>query len=154
VFITVAGLLLEGDGGAVIYWLAGLGDPSFSGWGDTFPGSIEVLTISGKDLEKRTVLAVTLVRLTPGLMQLPALATGSLHLSYAKFAAGVAISSLIYDSLIVLFGYIFSLVLSNAPQNIRDFAIVGLIILIVIAWVIVYFKYRRSFHINFATKNR
>lgn len=143
--LLIIGMLLAGreSGGAALYWLSrGLGQPLVNWLERHIPGFQKGIEDIKKRLNKRTVLAVTLIRLTPGLMQFPALVTGSLHLPYIKFALGVAISGLIYDFLLVLLGYIFSIAFSSAPEEIKEYIVVGLIIGMAIVWAIVYIKYR------------
>lgn len=65
------------------------------------------MAVLKKELAKREVLAVTLSRLTPGLVGLTGVAAGVLRLNYLKFVAGVLTSNLVWAVVMVSAGYFF-----------------------------------------------
>lgn len=60
-----------------------------------------------KGLQKREVLAVTLSRLTPGLVGLTGVAAGALRINYLKFVAGVLMSNLVWAAIMITAGFFF-----------------------------------------------
>ncbi len=134
------------SGGSIFYWLSYiLGDPFLNWLKKHFSFICRGLDRFKARINEHPILAVILVRLTPGFLQIPSLVTGSLHLSYIKFIMGVAFSSLIYDISIVIFGYIGHLVLGSSRKDLEIFFIIGFILLIIASWVFFFFKYRHSF---------
>lgn len=97
VLLIVLMLLLGRECGAtVLYWLSAmLGSPLIDWVGKRFPGLSRNLEQSRARLCRRAVMAVAIVRLTPGLLQVPSLVAGVMRLPYLRFLAGVAISSLL-----------------------------------------------------------
>lgn len=142
-------MLLLGNisGGSILYWLSSiLGDP-FLDWLDKhFPWIYRRVEEFKTRINEHTILAVTLVRLTPGFLQVPSLVTGSLHLKYLRFLTGLILASLIYNGVIVAFGYIGHILLGTSRANLENYLIIGLIILIAATWVFFYFRYRHSFN--------
>jgi membrane protein DedA with SNARE-associated domain len=131
-------------GAAVLYWLSfTLGNPLISWIGKRFPRVPQDLERFRTRLSKRTVVAVTVVRLTPGLLQVPSLAAGVMRLPYWRFVAGVAISSVIYDIAFITFGFLARIGLQNLAQQMRIYFAIGLVAVIVA--VIVWFTVRRGF---------
>ena len=135
-------------GGSALFWASyALGEPFLHWLNRHFPRLQKNLQNLKTRISRHTVTAVTLVRLTPGFLQVPSLAAGSLRLKYPHFLLGLVLSSLIYDLGIVFFGYIGRLILGDDREDLQDYFIVGFIIIIIITWVIFFFRYRRSlFH--------
>jgi membrane protein DedA with SNARE-associated domain len=146
--LLIIGMLLLGRacGGSMLYWFSyALGDPFLHWLKKHFPWLLRGVNKFRDRINTRTTLAVTLVRLTPGFLQIPSLVTGSLRISYIHFILGVVFSSLIYDFSIVVFGYIGRLIFGSSRQDIIDLFIIGFIVFITIVWVVFYFRYRHSF---------
>jgi membrane protein DedA with SNARE-associated domain len=147
-------LLGRFGGGSILYWLSYiLGDP-FVNWLKKHIGIVcRGLDYFKAQVNEHTILAVTMVRLTPGFLQIPSVATGSLHLKYSKFILGVIFSSLIYDISIMIFGYIGHLVLGTSRQDLEVDFIVSFIFIIIAAWVFFFFKYRHRFDVHNSKKS-
>jgi membrane protein DedA with SNARE-associated domain len=147
VFLIVLMLLLgRSGGGSLLYWLSyTLGEPFLNRLEKRFPWLLRGATQIRARINHHTVQAVILVRLTPGFLQVPALITGSLRLKYLYFILGLAISSLIYDIGIVIFGDIGHLILGNARGELEDVFIIAIIVIIIAAWLILFIRYRHSF---------
>jgi membrane protein DedA with SNARE-associated domain len=148
VFLIVGMLLLGREtGAAVLYWLSRtLGTPFLNWLMKHLPWLCRGMEHLKSRMYGHTTLFVVLVRLTPGFLQLPSFITGSLRLSYLKFAIGVAISSLIYDFGLVFFGFIAGIALKNAQQDIKDYFVIGFVVFIVAMWVVLYFRFRNVFN--------
>jgi membrane protein DedA with SNARE-associated domain len=129
---VVLGLLLAREAGAaVLFWLAhSLGHPLLEWVGRRFPavprrlnavsGSLGIraplavaisrlsaqapLAVSGFAL--RAPLTIALSRLTPGLLTVTSLASGTLRFKYRYFVAGIAIASIFADSTVIALGVI------------------------------------------------
>jgi membrane protein DedA with SNARE-associated domain len=110
-----------------------------------FPWFAKAVTRLRSAVRRRTLLMVVAVRLTPGFLQIPSIISGSLRLKYSHFALGVAISSLIYDFGLVVFGFVASIFLKNAPRELQDYFIISLIVFIVIMWLVLFFRFRHIF---------
>ena len=139
-------MLLTGRecGAAVLYWLSSiLGNPLIGWFGKRFPRLRQDLGQFRAKLSKRTVIAVAIVRLTPGLLRVPSLTAGIMRLPYLHFVVGVAISSLVYDFAFIIFGLLARIGLQNLAQEMRIYFIIGLIALIIV--VIIWLTVRRSF---------
>jgi membrane protein DedA with SNARE-associated domain len=139
-------MLLSGRecGAAVLYWLSSILGSPLIGWVEKrFPKLHQDLEQFRAKISKRTVVAVAVVRLTPGLLQVPSLAAGVMRLPYLRFVIGVAISSVIYDFAFIIFGFLARIGLQNLAQEMRVYFIIGLVVLIIA--VIIWFTVRRSF---------
>jgi membrane protein DedA with SNARE-associated domain len=97
VLLIVLMLLLGRESGAaILYWISyTVGDPFLHWLQKYFPWFIKSANSLKSIIRQRIILIVVVVRLTPGFLQVPSILTGSLRLSYPRFAFGVAISSLI-----------------------------------------------------------
>ncbi len=140
-------LLLGGIcGGTILYWLSyALGDRFLDWLKKHFPWLCRGLDQVRGRINENTIMSVTLVRLTPGFLQVPSLLAGSLHLKYVYFIMGVIFSSLIYDIFIIIFGYIGHLFLGNSRQELEDIFILSFFLIIAASWIFFYFKYRHRF---------
>ncbi len=138
-------MLLAGRecGAAVLYWLSVfLGCPLIGWVGKRFPGLSKNLEQSRARLCRRAVMAVAIVRLTPGLLQVPSLVAGVMRLPYMRFLAGVAISSLLYDLAFILLGFLSRIGLQNVSEEVKIYVLIGVIV--VIAAVVLFLGFRRS----------
>jgi membrane protein DedA with SNARE-associated domain len=145
VLLIVLMLLIGRECGAtILYWFSLLwGKPLIKWLGRRFPSLQKNLERFRTRLTKRTVLAVAVVRLIPGLLQVPSLVAGAMRLPYSRFIAGVAISSLIYDFALVFLGLMARIGLWNVTGAARVNFIIGSIALILA--VLLFFTFRRNF---------
>ncbi len=146
VLLIVVMLLLGREvGAAALYWVSRvLGSPVTERVGKRLPwlpGRIRWVSIR---LGKQPALSVAVVRLTPGLLQIPSVAAGVMRLRYSDFALGVALSSLAYDVVIILFGLGARFGLESLRTNPASYLIVGFIIFSSIVWLAFYFASRRK----------
>jgi membrane protein DedA with SNARE-associated domain len=146
VLLIVLALLLGREvGAAVLYWVSRvLGSPLINRVGKRFPWLPNRIKWVRTRLDKRPVLSVAVVRLTPGLLQIPSLAAGVTRLRYFDFALGVALSSLAYDVVIILFGLSARFGLENVKTNPTAYLLAGFIIFSSIVWLALYFASRRN----------
>ncbi len=146
VLLIVLMLLLGREGGAaLLYWVSRvLGSPLINRVGKRFPWLPNRMKWVRTRLSKQPALSVAVVRLTPGLLQIPSLTAGVMRLRYFDFALGVALSSLAYDIVIILFGLSARFGLQNLKTNPTPYLMVGFIILSSIVWLALYFASRRS----------
>jgi membrane protein DedA with SNARE-associated domain len=147
VLLIVMMLLLGRESGAaILYWVSYFLGDRFVGWLQKyFPWFVKAVTRLRSAVSRRTLLMVVAVRLTPGFLQIPSIISGSLRLKYSHFALGVAISSLIYDFGLVVFGFVASIFLKNAPREVQDYFIISLIVFIVIMWLVLFLRFRHIF---------
>jgi membrane protein DedA with SNARE-associated domain len=148
VLLIISMLLLGRESGAaILYWLSYfLGEPFLRRLERYFPWLIKRIPRLKPIIRRRTTLMVVAIRLTPGFLQLPALLTGSFHLSYVRFVLGVPIASLIYDIGLVLFGFVGSIFFKNAPRSLQDYFLISLIVFVVIMWLVLFFRFRNIFN--------
>jgi len=147
VLLMISILLLGREtGAAVLYWVSHLAGEPFLKWLERhFPWVSRSEKRLKARIKRRTTLMVVLVRLTPGFLQIPSIIAGSLGLNYLRFVIGVAIASLIYDFGLVLFGFIARLVSGTANHNLQDYFIVGFIGLIIVMWLVLFWRFRHLF---------
>jgi membrane protein DedA with SNARE-associated domain len=103
----VMGALIAGKifGASVIYWVARFFSPKFVRWLDRrFPRILHRAEALGANMKRSSVLAVTVARLTPGLLTATTVAAGLFRVRYLYLCGGVVISSLITDGAEVLAG--------------------------------------------------
>ena len=145
VLLIILMLLLGRESGATILYSISrmLGEPFLKWLQRRFkrlPARIEWVKVRSQE---HTTLMVILIRLTPGLLQIPSLVAGSLRLSFSSFVLGVAASGLIYDLSLVLFGYVARVAFNNISGDLKDYFIVAFGILIVLIWVGVFIWMRK-----------
>jgi membrane protein DedA with SNARE-associated domain len=89
-------------------------------------------------------LVVVTGRLTPGLLQITSIASGTMRMRYQYFAAGIAMASLIYDGILVFLAFIAA---HNPGADNADFTIwllIALVITVGILWPLIFFLVQRS----------
>jgi len=147
VLLVVVMLLLGRESGAaILYWVSRtLGGALISRVGKRLPWLPNRIEWVRTRLNKQPALSVAVVRLTPGLLQIPSLAAGVARLRYFDFALGVALSSLAYDVVIILFGLGARFGLGNLETNPTPYLLAGFIIFSSIVWLALYFAARRNF---------
>ena len=70
-----------------------------------FPSFSERLESLNYKLARKETIAIIAGRLIPGLLYVTTLAAGSLRVKYKQFFIGVAISSLLYDGILIFIGF-------------------------------------------------
>ena len=93
-------------------------------------------------IKEKPVRSVFVMRLIPGFLQFPALLGGMLHVKYGPFALGVAAAGVTYDYGLVIYGYIANIAAGASSQDLKDFYVIGFIVLLIISWVVLFFRYR------------
>jgi membrane protein DedA with SNARE-associated domain len=93
-------------------------------------------------VNKNPAIMVAIVRITPGFLQVPSITAGAIRLSIWKFIEGVALSSLIYDSILLILGYSAQFILPHTKTTPREYLFIGFACLIALVWVILFFAYR------------
>ena len=150
VLLVVVMMLLGREcGAAILYWVCRvLGSPLINRVSRRLPWLPDRIEWVRARLDRKPALAIAVVRLTPGLLQIPSLAAGLTRLRYSDFALGVALSSLGYDAVIILFGLGARLGLEGIETNPAPYLVVGFIALSSIVWLALYFASRRSRAMN------
>jgi membrane protein DedA with SNARE-associated domain len=146
VLLIVLALLLGREvGAAALYWVSRvLGSPLISRVGKRLPWLPDRIRWVRIRMDRRPALSIAVVRLTPGLLQIPSLAAGVTRLPYSNFALGVALSSLIYDVVIVLLGLGARFGLQGLKANPASYLLAGFIIFSAVVWLGLYFASRRK----------
>ena len=146
VLLIVLALLLGREvGAATLYWVSRvLGSPLISRVGKRLPWLPNRIEWVRAKLDRNPALSIAVVRLTPGLLQIPSLAAGVTRLRYSQFALGVAFSSLAYDIVIILCGLGARFGLGNLQTNPASYLLTGFILLSLAVWLVCYFASRRQ----------
>jgi membrane protein DedA with SNARE-associated domain len=169
--IVIFILFIAREAGAnIVYWIfRSLGHPVIKWLIIKFPGvSLKFRKISGKlkiqstlalilsrlsaeaplavsGLALRAPVTVALSRLTPGLLSLTSVASGTLRLRYFYFVTGTGIASLFSDCTVLIFGvftgYVLHQVISTPPAWLL---IIGIIINISFVMILQFFVWRRA----------
>jgi membrane protein DedA with SNARE-associated domain len=117
---------------------------AFLGWLERhFPAMCQRLENFKSRLDHWAPLAVATARLTPGLLQVTSVAAGAIHLRYSQFAAGITISSLIYDGILILLGFIAASSPRSSDANFTAWLLISMIIIVCILWPLLFFLIRR-----------
>jgi membrane protein DedA with SNARE-associated domain len=147
VLLIVSMILLGRESGASVLFLLSrlLGEPFLNWLKRHFGWIFRNLDQIRERIKKHTILMVTVVRLTPGFLQIPSIVSGSLGLQYSRFVLGVAISSLIYDVSLVLFGFIARVAFNKAPENLKDYFIIFFVVSIIFVWVVLVLRFRHVY---------
>ena len=95
-------------------------------------------------LGRYAVLVVTTGRLTPGLLQVTSIVSGAVRLNYLQFALGIALSSIIYDGVLVLLGFIAALSPLSRNPNFAFWLLISMIITVTILWPLIFVLVRRD----------
>jgi membrane protein DedA with SNARE-associated domain len=90
-------------------------------------------------------LVVTTGRLTPGLLQVTSVAAGAVRLHYPQFALGIALSSLIYDGILVLLGFIAAHTPLSHDPNFSLWLVITMIVIVSILWPLLFVVIRRNY---------
>jgi len=85
-------------------------------------------------LEHKETMAIIAGRLTPGLLQITTIAAGSLRVKYKQFFSGVAISSLLYDGVLILIGFLASRFPGSNQADYKIWLLFGMILIVTIMW--------------------
>lgn len=146
--ITILMLLLGRQcGAAVLYLISRLLGARFLDWlCRIFPRLSKGVERFRERLSGHQITAVTLIRLTPGLLQVPSISAGIMRLPYPQFAAGVAISSIAYDLILIIFGVIARTAFPQLPAKPKTLLIIGFVVIIVIVWTVIYFVQKNAQH--------
>jgi membrane protein DedA with SNARE-associated domain len=139
-------LLGRESGAAILFQISRVLGESFLNWLQShFLWLLRGLKPIKARAKQHTTFMVIVVRLTPGFLQIPSVVSGSLRLKYTRFALGVAISSLIYDFSLVLFGFIARIAFKNTRQDLTDYFFIAFAVLIIIMWIVLFFRFHRIF---------
>jgi membrane protein DedA with SNARE-associated domain len=89
-------------------------------------------------------LVVVTGRLTPGLLQMTSVASGTIRLRYWYFAAGVALASLIYDGLLIVLAFIAAHNPRATDTNFTFWVLIAMVILVGILWPVMFVVIQRN----------
>jgi len=132
-------------GSGLLYMLSRYVGPRFIEWLKVHVPMLGCRLGSFKSrLSSCTSIARVPGRLTPGLLQITSVTAGSLRVSYLDFVLGVAFSSIIYDGILVLLGFIARSSPRAADMNFTVWLLIALIIVICILWPLIFVFIRRN----------
>ena len=96
-------------------------------------------------LKHTAPLVVATGRLTPGLLQATSVASGAVCLNYSQFVLGIALSSIVYDGILVLLGFIAAHTPLAHDPNFTIWLLVAMMVIIVVLWPVIFIMVRRNF---------
>jgi membrane protein DedA with SNARE-associated domain len=138
-------LLGRETGAALLYWVSRtLGRPLINRIGRRFPRLLDWMERVSVRISRHSVLSVAVVRLTPGMLQIPSLVAGIMPLRYLEFTLGVALSSLAYDVVMILLGLSARFGLRHLQVKPETYLIAGFIIFIAVVWITLYLVHRHG----------
>ncbi len=125
-------------GSSIIYWVFRFVDRPFSRWlRSRFPSVQERMDTLRYKLGTRAPLAIAMARLTPGLLTPASVCAGGIRIPFGYFAAGIAISSIIADGILVMLGFATSHGLRRLGLTPSVWMIIiGLIAFLVLVWLV------------------
>lgn len=95
-------------------------------------------------LNDKPVVMVAMVRITPGLLQVPSVTSGVVRLRLLSFFEGVALSSLINDFLVIFLGFSARFLLPRLDTQPKTYLGVSFGALIAFVWIILFLLIRRK----------
>jgi membrane protein DedA with SNARE-associated domain len=146
VLLIVAALFLgRQTGSAILYLLSRFLGKMFLNW---LQRRFPVLGVRLEAFKSRLYhwapLAVATARLTPGLLQITSVAAGAIRLRYLPFAAGITLSSLIYDGILILLGFIAASSPRSSDENFTVWLLFSMLIIVCILWPLIFVLLRRT----------
>lgn len=131
-------------GSALMYWASRqLGD-SFVGWlSRRVKGLSNEISRFQNRVQRSPILAIITIRLTPGFLQVAALAAGITRLRFYRFVLAVGLASLIYDFTMVAMGFIAQTGVGHLEAKPRTYAIIGALLVMFMLWIALFFVFRR-----------
>jgi membrane protein DedA with SNARE-associated domain len=132
-------------GSAILYLLSRLLGKVFINWVKCHFPSIGTRLDSYRDrLWRWTPLAITTGRLTPGLLQITSVVSGTIRVRYYYFALGIAFASIIYDGILVLLAFIARQGPKSSDINFTFWLIIAMVIIVCVLWPLVFIFIQRS----------
>ena len=95
-------------------------------------------------LNDKPVIMVAMVRITPGLLQVPSVTAGVVRMRLISFFEGVALSSLINDFIVIFLGFSARFLLPRMDTQPKTYLGVSFCALIVFVWIILFLLYRHK----------
>jgi membrane protein DedA with SNARE-associated domain len=95
-------------------------------------------------LKDKPVIMVAMVRITPGLLQVPSVTAGVVRMRLLSFFEGVALSSLINDFIVIFLGFSARFLLPRIATQPKTYLCVSFCGLIALVWVILFLLYRHK----------
>lgn len=144
--ITLVMLAGRLAGSAVVYWLARLiGTPLINWVGKRFKKFPSRVAAVQARLAKHPVVAMTSVRLMPGMLVPSSIAAGAICLRYTDFMLGIVFASLIDDGTTVISGFLTRLSIDYLGVKPTPWLFgVGVIVTMVMVWFIPWIVFRRK----------
>lgn len=105
-------------------------------------------------LNDKPVVMVAMVRITPGLLQVPSVTAGVVRLRLLSFFEGVALSSLINDFIVIFLGFSARFLLPRLDTQPKTYLGVSFGALIAFVWIILFLLIRHKSNKHHPQKER
>ncbi|MFC1949547.1 DedA family protein [Chloroflexota bacterium] len=142
IIMLLSGRLL---GTGIIYWLSRLLGTRFIEW---VTRRSRFLRRNLEEFQSRSgkwsVLAITMARLTPGLMQVSSVAAGSLHVRYYRLVLAIILSSIVYDGALIILGTLARLGLRGVEPQYSVWIAFGFVVVMMVGFAIIHLTRRRG----------
>jgi membrane protein DedA with SNARE-associated domain len=145
--LLIVAMLFAGRqlGSGILYLLSRFLGKKFLNWLKRHVPSIgDKLDAFKTRLSHWAVLAVTTGRLTPGLLQITSVASGTICLRYSHFVLGIAISSIVYDGILILLGFIAAHSPRSSDINFTIWVLIAMMIIVCVLWPLIFMIVRRG----------
>jgi len=88
-----------------------------------------------------TLMVVT-GRLTPGLLQITSIGSGTIRMRYQYFALGIALASLIYDGILVLLAFIAAHNPKADDVNFSIWLLITMVVMVCVLWPVLFLVFQ------------
>jgi membrane protein DedA with SNARE-associated domain len=89
-------------------------------------------------------LVVVTGRLTPGLLQITSVASGTIRMRYDYFALGIALASLIYDGILILLAFVAAHNPKAADVDFTIWLLIVMVVIVCILWPLIFVVIQRN----------
>jgi membrane protein DedA with SNARE-associated domain len=130
-------------GSSALYWLTRLPGNAVLKWlGRRFPPIYRGLTKIETGLGKDAILAIAVARLS-GLLIVASIAAGVIGFRYYYLVLGVAISAIIFDSVLIILGSTAGVFFPDLPPWV---VVIGIVVLLAVVWGVHFVLVHRKPH--------
>ncbi len=144
-FVLIALFLGRLAGSAILYFLSRRAGNTLLNWFSRhFPSASRRLLMHRTDFTRWAPLTIATSRLTPGLLQITSIAAGAMRIPFNDVVLGITFSTIVYDGVIILLGFITSSVPTAGDMNFTFWFMISIFIVLFFLWPLCYMLIRRN----------
>ncbi len=143
--ITIVVMLFVGRqvGSGILYLISRYLGNGFLNWiNKRFPPVGNRLDAFKVRLSHWATLMVVTGRLTPGLLQITSIGSGTIRMRYQYFALGIALASLIYDGILVLLAFIAAHNPKADDVNFSIWLLITMVVMVCVLWPVLFLVFQ------------